>query len=94
MSLAMTPVNVMRRSSEEAIAEYREYCIKMNNVSTSLAGKCDEKLWFYIGHFRWNLYPIGRATFWNQIPMFDVRNCANFDDVAHFLNRTGAQLNG
>lgn len=66
--LAITPIHIMRRSSEEGIKAYKEYCAEINSKPQSLAGKCDEKLWLFIGHFRWNLFSIGIATFWNKIP--------------------------
>lgn len=68
MLLALTPIYIMRRSSQEAIKSYKEYCDEINSNPESLASKYDEKLWYTIGNFRWNLFSIGRATFWNQIP--------------------------
>lgn len=67
MSLAMTPIYIMRRSSEEGIAAYKQYCDETNSKSKPFT-EHDEKLWLSIGHFGWNLFSIGRATFWNQIP--------------------------
>lgn len=71
IALAITSTYVMRRSSEQGIEAYKEYCDEMSN---SLVGQYDQKLWYTIGQFRWNLYSIGRATFWNQIPPMDMQN--------------------
>lgn len=90
MSLAITPVNVMRRSSEEAVAAYKEYCDEICSKPKTMTAQCDKILWFTIGHFRWNLFAIGRATFWNQIQRIDVRNSLGcFGDIAKFLNQLG-----
>lgn len=76
MALAVTPVSVMRRSSEEAVKAYKQYCDDINSTSKkSLVGKCDNSVWLSIGHFRFNLFAIGRATFWNQIPKLNQQNC-------------------
>lgn len=89
LSVAMTPIYVMRRSSEEAIVAFKEYCEQINKKSKPLVGKCDENLWSTISQFRWNLFSIGKATYWNKIEQFDFQSCANFKDFRHMFEGTG-----
>lgn len=71
----ITPIYIMRYTSEEAIEKFIEYCNDINKNAKPLGKKCDDNVWYDVSKFRWNILTIGKASFWDKLaPMMDVDN--------------------
>lgn len=67
IAAAVTPINIMCYTTEEAIEKSIEYCKVINENAKPLGKKCDDNVWFEVSRFRWNILNIGKASFWDQI---------------------------
>lgn len=71
----ITPIYIMRYSSDVAIEKMMEYCDEINKSAKPLAKKCNDDVWLAVSRLRWNISNIGKASFWDPLkPMFDIND--------------------
>ncbi|KAG4072399.1 hypothetical protein HA402_004331 [Bradysia odoriphaga] len=76
----VTPIYIMRYTSDEAIEKFAEYCNEINKIAKPLGKECDSVMWFEISRFRWNVMNLGKASFWDTI-----KAIAGFDNSLEHL---------
>lgn len=64
----ITPIYIMRYTSEEAIEQHANYCKEINENAKALGKVCDNEVWYQISKLRWNVMGLGKASFWDKIP--------------------------
>lgn len=70
----VTPLYIMRYTSDEAIENSIAYCQDINKIAKPLGKVCDENVWYNVSRFRWNIISIGKASFWDKIAPMKVAN--------------------
>lgn len=63
-TVAFTQIKLLKRTSEEAIDAHEQYGVCIAKEFKPRSRKCQENLWFFVSQIIWNLYAIGRASFW------------------------------